>query len=67
MEIAIRLFVAILSGVVRKCWYIVLIPVAISLVHGIYTGTWYIFTGIIASAVLATAITTIIYLNLNNG
>lgn len=58
MDYLIRLFFSVILAVFRRYWYITPgIPIALMAAHGMYTGSWYVWTCIIASFVIASLIT----------
>jgi hypothetical protein len=52
MEFAIRLFFMAFGEILKRRWYLVLIPVFVTVIHGAYTGKWYVLYGIIVSVVV---------------
>ena len=56
MEFAIRLFFALFFGAIKRYWYVVGIPFLAMAVHGAYTGSWYIWSSVIASSIIAAII-----------
>lgn len=57
MEFAVRFFLIVFFRVFKRYWYISGIPILAMVVHGAYTGSWYVLSSVIASFVIAAVIT----------
>jgi hypothetical protein len=56
MEFAIRLFFILFFAAFKRYWYVVCIPLLAMAVYGAYTGSWYIWSSVIASSIIAAVI-----------
>jgi hypothetical protein len=55
--IFIGLFISLIVRVFKRRWYVTPgIPLTLMTLHGVYTGTWYIWVALIASLVLGALI-----------
>ncbi len=63
MGFAIRLFLMAFFEVLKNRWFLVFIPVFATVIHGIYTGNWYVLYGIVVSVVITVIIAIILMKN----
>ena len=63
MEFTARFFILLFTDELRRNWYVGFFPIAVMIVHGLYTGSWYVWTAIIAAAVLTVVVGTVIALS----
>ena len=54
MDYATRLFLLTLGQVIKRFWFIVLLPIAVMVIHGLESGSWFIFTSLALAALIAT-------------
>ena len=57
MEFAIRLFFRVFFVIIKRRWYIVLLPVVAMTIHGVYTASWYVWSSILFSLAVAIVMT----------